>query len=138
MGKRCGSPIKISCWTAIQPVSVIPVVCPYSQSVAWVRAEAKKMAPGASDASTAAFPSGKARMGTSGIPFSPRLRARSSNAAAVGVPVGVPVAAGVGSDGGPGVAVDEGVLECVATTEGCAVGFAVAMFVGATVVAGAA
>ena len=134
MGKRCGSPIKISCWTAIQPVSVIPVVCPYSQSVAWVRAEAKKMAPGASDASTAAFPSGKARMGTSGIPFSPRLRARSSNAAAVGVPV----AAGVGSDGGPGVAVDEGVLECVATTEGCAVGVAVAMFVGATVVAGAA
>lgn len=107
---------------AIQPVSVIPVVCPYSQSVAWVRAEAKKMVSGPSKATIAASPSGKARMDVSLVP---RPRARTKGAG-----VGVASAgAGVKSGVEPGVAVDEGALECVATTEGCTVGITIALSV---------
>jgi len=77
------------------------------------------MEPGASRANTAASPSGAARMG---VELSPAWRANSS----AGATVGVPAAAEEESDVEPGVAVDEGVMEWVATTGDSIVGVLVA------------
>ena len=84
-----------------------------------------------SKATIAASSSGKARMGISLVP---RPRARIKGAG-----VGVASAeAGIESGVEPGVAVDEGALECVATTEVCTVGVTVVLFVIVVVAVGAA